>query len=141
MGHSIPGVAYPLWVRITEICGVLGLTKTKLSELSGVRTATFEAWRTSKRPPQQRTLNPVIAAINGAAHEAGSELRIHPTEALALAGVVPHETNASTVDDIRDLIQVNANFTAEQRAALLQIIDSFTSNKPGGFPGSPDTGS
>jgi len=130
MGHSIPGVAYPLWVRITEICGVLGLSKTKLAELSGVRTATFEAWKVSKRPPQPRTLNPVIAAINNAAYEAGSELHIEPSEALALAGVVPRETNAATVADIRDAIKVNPHFTAEQRAALLQIIDSFTGHSP-----------
>jgi hypothetical protein len=121
MTHSRPGVAYPLWRRITELSGQLGLNKTELEKLTGVRKATLDAWRTAKRCPQSRTVTAVAVAINQAAEKAGMDLYLSPDEALRLAGVVPQ----ASVDDVRQAISQNSVFTDAQRVALLGIVDTF----------------
>lgn len=130
MEHPKNAVAYPLWLRITEMCAQIGLNQTQLSERTGVRFATIKGWRTATRAPQPRLINPIVDALNAAAREAGMDLHLDPAEARRLAGIVPNPSASSgaphpTVDDIRRSIELNQNFTPAQRDALIHVIAGF----------------
>lgn len=130
MEHPKTAVAYPLWLRITEICAELGINQTQLWKRTGVRFATIKGWRTATRSPQPRLINEIVEALNAAAREAGKDIHLDPAEARRLAGIVPSPSAPPgapfpSVDDIRHSIQLNQNFTPAQREALFHVIAGF----------------
>jgi transcriptional regulator with XRE-family HTH domain len=107
------GVAWPFWKRLKDAQADIPLTDTELQRLSGVARTTVDRLEHGKRPPQAR----VIHALADAVH-------IDRDEALRLAGLKADEQPPDTAD-VRRAVEASSTYTPEQRAMLLQMMDTF----------------
>ena len=92
------------------------MTDTELHKASGVARSTMDRLETGKRPPQAR----VIHALADAVH-------IDRNEALQLAGLKHDDESPDDVStaDVRRAVEASSAYTPEQRAMLLQMMDTF----------------
>jgi hypothetical protein len=81
----------------------------------------------------------IVDALNARASELARGTVLDKTEARQLAGLVPPDSEP-TSDDIRRLIRLTQSYTDAQRAALLQIIDSFDAQNSHPGEGGGDNG-
>ena len=107
------GVAWPFWKRLKDAQADIPMTDVELHKASGVARSTVDRLETGKRPPQAR----VIHALADAVH-------IDRDEALRLAGLKRNEESPSTTD-VRRAVESSSAYTPEQRAMLLQMMETF----------------
>ncbi len=121
------GVAHSLWLRIEELRLARGMTKDDLHKASGVAKTTIDDLRSRTRAPHVRTVHALADAVG-----------LDRTEATRLAGLLPARPDPGI--SVRDAIAASADYTPEQKRALLAIVDEFDAGNRNGRVPQPRSG-
>ncbi len=116
---SRQGPAYPFWLAIQRKLLELDMSQAELVRRSKVTATVIDSLRTSPaRNASTRQRNVLTLA---------AELGIPRDEALQLAGLA--EPKPDTVVSVRDAIHRSPNYNADEKKALIGLLDVLDASK------------